>query len=123
MKINWPLLALATGAFGIGITEFTPMNMLPLIADDLAVSIPSAGLLVSLCDGRADRCSADDAGPGADAAPGPARRIDGSVHRGQPAGGAIRQPAIPIAGAAMAGAGLVLLVVIPQIHPHATAKA
>ena len=47
MKVNWPLLALATGAFGIGITEFTPMGMLPLIADDLAVSIPSAGLLVS----------------------------------------------------------------------------
>ncbi|HEU0095711.1 MAG TPA: MFS sugar transporter, partial [Rhizomicrobium sp.] len=46
-KINPPLLALAIGAFGIGVTEFTPMGMLPLIAADLGVSIPSAGLLVS----------------------------------------------------------------------------
>lgn len=47
MKINPPLLALALGAFGIGVTEFTPMGMLPLIADGLKVSIPAAGLLVS----------------------------------------------------------------------------
>ena len=47
MKINSPLLALAIGAFGIGVTEFTPMGMLPLIAADLGVSIPAAGLLVS----------------------------------------------------------------------------
>lgn len=47
MKINFPLLALAIGAFGIGVTEFTPMGMLPLIAKDLQVSIPAAGLLVS----------------------------------------------------------------------------
>lgn len=47
MKINVPLLALALGAFGIGVTEFAPMGMLPVIADDLAVSIPSAGMLVS----------------------------------------------------------------------------
>jgi DHA1 family inner membrane transport protein len=42
-----PLLALAIGAFGIGVTEFAPMGMLPAIATDLGVSIPSAGLLVS----------------------------------------------------------------------------
>ncbi|MEG6508004.1 MFS transporter [Methyloligella sp. 2.7D] len=47
MKINPPLLALAVGAFGIGVTEFSPMGMLPLIASDLQVSIPMAGLLVS----------------------------------------------------------------------------
>lgn len=47
MKLNPPLLALAIGAFGIGVTEFSPMGMLPLIATDLGVSIPSAGLLVS----------------------------------------------------------------------------
>lgn len=47
MKLNLPLLALALGAFGIGVTEFTPMGMLPLIATDLGVSIPAAGLLVS----------------------------------------------------------------------------
>ncbi|MCQ8277734.1 MFS transporter [Acetobacteraceae bacterium KSS8] len=47
MKLNYPLLALALGAFGIGVTEFTPMGMLPLIAGDLHVSIPAAGLLIS----------------------------------------------------------------------------
>lgn len=47
MKLNPPLLALAMGAFGIGVTEFAPMGMLPGIASDLDVSIPAAGLLVS----------------------------------------------------------------------------
>jgi DHA1 family inner membrane transport protein len=47
MKINPPLLALAIGAFGIGVTEFAPMGLLPLIATDLGISIPTAGLLVS----------------------------------------------------------------------------
>ncbi|RKF19448.1 MFS transporter [Altericroceibacterium spongiae] len=47
MKINLPLLALATGAFGIGVAEFSPMGLLSLIADDLDVSIPAAGLLIS----------------------------------------------------------------------------
>src|ERR1700761_2582806 len=47
MKPNWPLLALAIGAFGIGTTEFAPMGLLPVIADGLHVSIPKAGLLVS----------------------------------------------------------------------------
>jgi DHA1 family inner membrane transport protein len=47
MKINLPLLALATGAFGIGVTEFAPMGLLPVIAGDLRVSIPAAGLLIS----------------------------------------------------------------------------
>ncbi|MBZ7926169.1 MFS transporter [Ensifer adhaerens] len=44
---NWPLLALAIGAFGIGTTEFAPMGLLPVIADGVGVSIPTAGLLVS----------------------------------------------------------------------------
>lgn len=47
MKLNPGLLALAVGAFGIGVTEFTPMGILPLLASDLGVSIPTAGLLVS----------------------------------------------------------------------------
>ena len=47
MTINWPLLALGIGAFGIGTTEFAPMGMLPVIASGLAVSIPTAGLLVT----------------------------------------------------------------------------
>jgi DHA1 family inner membrane transport protein len=47
MRINPPLVALSIGAFGIGVTEFAPMGMLPGIAADLGVSIPTAGLLVS----------------------------------------------------------------------------
>lgn len=41
------LIALAIGGFGIGVTEFAPMGMLPVIAADLNVSIPAAGLLIS----------------------------------------------------------------------------
>ena len=47
MKLNPPLLALAAGAFGIGVTEFAPMGLLPVIATDLGVTIPTAGLLIS----------------------------------------------------------------------------
>ncbi|MEV1018812.1 MFS transporter [Streptomyces sp. NPDC050264] len=41
------LLALAVGAFGIGTTEFVMMGLLPNVADDLHISIPAAGHLVS----------------------------------------------------------------------------
>nr|WP_202424377.1 MFS transporter [Duganella levis] len=41
------MLALAVGAFGIGTTEFSPMGLLPVIAEGVHVSIPSAGLLIS----------------------------------------------------------------------------
>jgi DHA1 family inner membrane transport protein len=47
MKRNPGLLALAVGAFGIGVTEFAPMGLLPVIAGGLGVSIPVAGLLIS----------------------------------------------------------------------------
>ncbi|ATO19179.1 MFS transporter [Acinetobacter sp. LoGeW2-3] len=47
MKINFPLLALAVGAFAIGTTEFSPMGFLPEIARDLDISIPRAGMLIS----------------------------------------------------------------------------
>jgi DHA1 family inner membrane transport protein len=47
MKLNPGLLALSVGAFGIGVTEFAPMGLLPVIAGDLHVSIPAAGLLIS----------------------------------------------------------------------------
>ena len=47
MKLNPGLLALAVGAFGIGVTEFAPMGLLPVIAIGLHVSIPVAGLLIS----------------------------------------------------------------------------
>ncbi|MGW3088461.1 MFS transporter [Streptomyces sp. NPDC001108] len=41
------LLALAVGAFGIGTTEFVVMGLLPQIAADYGVSVPTAGLLVT----------------------------------------------------------------------------
>ncbi|MFJ3660677.1 MFS transporter [Streptomyces sp. NPDC090119] len=41
------LLALAVGAFGIGTTEFVMMGLLPDVAGDLHISIPTAGHLVS----------------------------------------------------------------------------
>jgi DHA1 family inner membrane transport protein len=41
------LLALAVAAFAIGTTEFVIMGLLPEVASDLKVSIPSAGMLVS----------------------------------------------------------------------------
>jgi DHA1 family inner membrane transport protein len=45
--VNLALLALAIGAFGIGTTEFVIVGLLPDIATDLAVTIPTAGLLIS----------------------------------------------------------------------------
>ncbi|MCH7343130.1 MFS transporter [Pelomonas sp. CA6] len=42
------LLALTLAAFAIGTTEFVIVGLIPTIAADLAVSLPSAGLLVSL---------------------------------------------------------------------------
>ncbi|MBQ0830078.1 MFS transporter [Streptomyces tagetis] len=41
------LLALAVGAFGIGTTEFVMMGLLPEVADDLGITVPAAGHLVS----------------------------------------------------------------------------
>jgi DHA1 family inner membrane transport protein len=41
------LFALAVAAFGIGTTEFVIMGLLPDVAYDLHVSIPSAGLLIT----------------------------------------------------------------------------
>lgn len=41
------LLALALSAFAIGTTEFVIMGLLPEVANDLRVSIPSAGWLIS----------------------------------------------------------------------------
>jgi DHA1 family inner membrane transport protein len=42
-----PLIALALSAFAIGTTEFVIMGLLPQVASNLAVSIPTAGWLVS----------------------------------------------------------------------------
>ncbi|WP_425350100.1 MFS transporter [Methylobacterium tarhaniae] len=41
------LLALSAASFGIGTTEFVIMGLLPEMASDLGVGIPTAGLLVS----------------------------------------------------------------------------
>lgn len=41
------LLALAIGAFGIGTTEFVITGLLPQVAADFGVSVPTAGLLVT----------------------------------------------------------------------------
>ena len=42
------LFALTISAFAIGTTEFVIVGLIPTIANDLGVSLPSAGLLVSL---------------------------------------------------------------------------
>ena len=42
------LLALTLSAFAIGTTEFVIVGLIPTMASDLQVSLPSAGLLVSL---------------------------------------------------------------------------
>lgn len=42
------LWALTISAFGIGTTEFVIVGLLPTVASDLGITIPSAGLLVSL---------------------------------------------------------------------------
>lgn len=47
-KIPAALWALTISAFGIGTTEFVIVGLLPTVASDLNISIPSAGLLVSL---------------------------------------------------------------------------
>lgn len=45
---TFALLALAVSAFAIGTTEFISVGLLPLISDDLHVSVSIAGLTVSL---------------------------------------------------------------------------
>ncbi|GAA1926264.1 MFS transporter [Nocardioides lentus] len=46
-RVALAILALATGGFAIGTTEFVTMGVLPEIAAGVGVSIPSAGHLVS----------------------------------------------------------------------------
>lgn len=41
------LIAFGIGAFGIGLTEFAIMGVLPQVAADLGTSLPAAGLLIS----------------------------------------------------------------------------
>lgn len=46
-RLPLALLALALGAFGIGLTEFVLVGLLGVVSDDLNVSIPTAALLVT----------------------------------------------------------------------------
>ncbi len=46
-KMKKSLLALASGTLGLGIAEFVMMGILPNVAHDLGVSIPTAGHLIS----------------------------------------------------------------------------
>ena len=45
--MNKALLALATGGFGIGLTEFVIMGILPEVAQDLQITIPQASHFIS----------------------------------------------------------------------------
>lgn len=47
-RSTFALLALAVSAFAIGTTEFISVGLLPLIAEDLNISVTTAGLTVSL---------------------------------------------------------------------------
>ncbi|MBB6672070.1 MFS transporter [Cohnella nanjingensis] len=47
-KSTFALIALAISAFAIGTTEFISVGLLPLIADDLHISVTTAGLTVTL---------------------------------------------------------------------------
>ena len=42
------LFALTISAYAIGTAEFVLVGIIPIISADLSVSVPSAGLLVSL---------------------------------------------------------------------------
>lgn len=48
MPMPIALFALTLGAFAIGTTEFVIVGLLPTVAADLGIGLPSAGLLVSL---------------------------------------------------------------------------
>lgn len=45
---TWALLALAISAFAIGTTEFISVGLLPMIANDLHISVSLAGLTVTI---------------------------------------------------------------------------
>lgn len=47
-RSTFALLALALSAFAIGTTEFISVGLLPMIAEDLTISVATAGLTVSL---------------------------------------------------------------------------
>ncbi|MDX0105888.1 MFS transporter [Sinorhizobium meliloti] len=46
-RVSAAEIALAVGGFGIGTGEFAIMGLLPQVADDVAVSVPAAGAVIS----------------------------------------------------------------------------
>ena len=57
------LIALAFGTLGLGIAEFVMMGILPDVAKDLGISIPTAGHFhFCLCIRRLCRCTCIDTG-------------------------------------------------------------
>ena len=40
---KFAVFALAIGAFAIGVTEFATMGLLPMIAEELGITVPQAG--------------------------------------------------------------------------------
>ena len=47
MSVRKALIALSFGTFGLGVAEFVMMAVLPYVARDMGVSIPTAGGWVS----------------------------------------------------------------------------
>ncbi len=76
------LWALTLSAFAIGTTEFVIVGLIPTIAASLNVSVPSAGLLVSLYAlGVAVGAPVLDGVDGTDATQTTVVGLDGLVHR------------------------------------------
>jgi MFS transporter, DHA1 family, inner membrane transport protein len=46
-RVGWAMLALALGGFGIGTGEFVMMGLLPHVAENFGISIPTAGHVIS----------------------------------------------------------------------------
>src|SRR5262245_6056751 len=46
-RSGWAILALAVGGFGIGTGEFVMMGLLPSVAGNYGISIPTAGHVIS----------------------------------------------------------------------------
>lgn len=86
------LLALTISAFAIGTTEFVIVGLIPTIAEQLGVTVPSAGLLVTIYAlGVAIGAPVLDGPDQPHTAQTAAGWPDGAVHSRQPAGLAVTQ--------------------------------
>ncbi len=84
MKINYPLLALAIGAFGIGTTEFSPMGLLPVIARRCGcLDSRCRNVNQCLCSWRNGGRAADDASTFSSCPPQCVDFPDGNFHARQ----------------------------------------